>query len=71
MGEVYGTFDWSERLASSWAGIWEETADVAVPVGLAFAAVWIVRLLRGADVQDIDTRSVPAWCSMRRARSAS
>lgn len=63
VGEVYGTFDWSERLASSsQAGIWEETVDVAVPVGLAFAAVWIVRLLRGPDVRDIDTRSVPTWC---------
>ena len=63
VGEVYGTFDWSARLASSsWAGIWEETVDVAVPVGVAFAVVWIVRLMRGADVVNIESRTVPKWC---------
>ena len=40
VGQAYAGFDWGTRLApSAWAATWEETANVAVPVGLAFVGV--------------------------------
>ncbi|MFJ7289759.1 hypothetical protein ACIQUC_15720 [Curtobacterium sp. NPDC098951] len=60
VGEVYGSFGWGARLASSvWAGLWEETIDVALPIGVTFALVTIYRTLRGRGTAH---NEVPRWC---------
>ncbi len=60
VGEVYGAFGWKARLASSvWAGLWEETIDVALPIGVTFALVTIYRTVRGRPACSAE---VPRWC---------
>ncbi len=66
---TYASYSLSDRLVSSvWASTWEETFDVAVPVGFACFAWWVVRTLRapfgtlvGPPVR------VPAWCLLAAA----
>lgn len=66
---TYAGYSVSDRLVSSvWASTWEETFDVAVPVGFACFAWWVVRTLRapfgtlvGPPVR------VPAWCLLAAA----
>lgn len=61
---TYAGYSLSNRLVSSvWASTWEETFDIAVPIGFACFAWWVIRTLRapfgtlvGPPVR------VPAWC---------
>lgn len=63
VGEVYGSFDWSARLLSALrASLWEETVDVAIPVGLAFVISRTAEQLRRRSRTVADVRLVPWWC---------
>lgn len=63
VGEVYSSFDWTARVLSSLrAALWEETVDVAIPVGFAFVITLAVEHLRRRPRAVIDVRLVPWWC---------
>ncbi len=63
VGEVYASFDWTARILSSLrAALWEETVDVAIPVGLAFVITRAVEHLRRRPRAASDVRLVPWWC---------
>jgi hypothetical protein len=66
---TYAGYSLSDRVVSSvWASTWEETLDVAVPIGLACFAWWVVRTLR-APFGTLVTPPlrVPAWCLLAAA----
>lgn len=60
----YAGYSFSERLASSvWASTWEETFDVAVPIGFACVIWWAVRsLLAPFGTLVGPPLRIPAWC---------
>jgi len=60
---TYAGYSLSDRVVSSvWASTWEETLDVAVPIGLACSAWWLVRTLRAPFGTLVSPPlRVPAW----------
>jgi hypothetical protein len=62
--EVYATYSFLDRLVSGvWAGSWEETFDVAVPIGLACFAWWVLRTIRAPFGTLVGPpQRVPFWC---------
>lgn len=65
----YAGYSLSERLVSSvWASTWEETLDVAVPIGFACLVWWAVRSLRAPFGTLVGPPlRVPAWCLLAAA----
>lgn len=66
---TYAGYSLSDRVVSSvWASTWEETFDVAVPIGLACFAWWVVRTLRAPFGTLVSPPlRVPAWCLLAAA----
>lgn len=62
--EVYATYSFLDRVVSGlWAGSWEETFDVAVPIGLACFAWWVLRTIRAPFGTLVGPpQRVPFWC---------
>jgi hypothetical protein len=66
---TYASYSLSDRLVSSvWASTWEETFDVAVPIGFVCFAWWVLRTLRAPFGMLVGPPvRVPAWCLLAAA----
>lgn len=66
---TYAGYSLSDRLVSGvWASNWEETFDVAVPIGFACFVWWMVRRRRATAGTLVEPPlRIPAWCLLAAA----